>query len=388
MKLFTTHGTFGKVLAKQGTTALLKAIERNLVPAAAHLIESGVDVNTPGVRFTPIQQAAASGNIGMVEYLLSKGADIHAPANHLEGRTALQAAIENDYGRDYEFRVAHLLLDKGAHVHAPPADVDGITALEAASTGWTEKESVVELSNRLLDAGAPVNRPNGQPSLLLHNLIQGGRPWLGILSRVLEAGAIVNHMSYYEEMEEQANRTPLQLAAERGLLEAVELLVAHGADINEAAGHEFGRTALQAAISDHAIRDDEGHVPNIELVEHLLERGADINAAPALCGGITALQGAAIQGDITIARLLLSKGADVNAAPAFEEGRSAIEGAAEYGRLDMVQLLLNAGAVGDTHGQGFKTAIQLANSNSHFAVANLLRNAEKEDNTLTMPVLF
>ncbi|KAF9767898.1 hypothetical protein IL306_014867 [Fusarium sp. DS 682] len=386
LKLFTSHGTVSTVLAQQGSTALLKAVETNLVREAAHLIESGVDVNTPGVPFTPIQWAAALGNIGMVEYLLSKGADIHAPANLLEGRTALQAAIENAYGGDDNFQVAHFLLDKGAHVDAPPADIDGITALEAASAGWIGKEPVVKLCNRLLEAGAPVNRPSGQPSLLLHNLIQGGQPWLGILTRVLEAGAIVNHMSYYEELEEQANRTPLQLAAELGQLETVQLLVAYGAVINEAAGHEFGRTALQAAISGHAIHADEGRVPNIELVEYLLEQGADINAAPAICGGITALQGAAIQGDITIARLLLLKGADVNASPAFKEGRSAIEGAAEYGRLDMVQFLLNAGADGGMHGQRFETAIQLANSNSHFAVANLLRNAK--DNILTMPVLF
>ena len=71
---------------------------------------------------------------------------------------------------------------------------------------------------------------------------------------------------------------------------------------------------------------------------------ATVNAKPAVHGGITALQGAAISGDIMLAKLLLNKGADVNAAPSFIEGRYAIEGAAEHGRLDMVQLLLNAGA--------------------------------------------
>ncbi|PMD52264.1 uncharacterized protein K444DRAFT_513358, partial [Hyaloscypha bicolor E] len=90
-------------------------------------------------------------------------------------------------------------------------------------------------------------------------------------------------------------------------------------------------------------------------------------------GGITALQGAAISGDVMLAKLLLEKGAEVNAAPSLIEGRYAIEGAAEHGRLDMVQLLLNAGAKGNVlRGTGFEDAIKLAEENNHFAVVNLL----------------
>lgn len=108
------------------------------------------------------------------------------------------------------------------------------------------------------------------------------------------------------------------------------------------------------------------------------DKGADINAMPAVEGGITALQGAAISGNIVLAKLLLSQGANVNAAPSFSEGRYAIEGAAEHGRLDMVQLLLNPGAMGNvSRGTGFKYAIELAEENGHFPIANMLKDVTK-----------
>jgi ankyrin repeat protein len=165
-------------------------------------------------------------------------------------------------------------------------------------------------------------------------------------------------------------RTPTQLAADYGRLKTVRMLLDRGADINEAPAYRFGRTALQAVASSES--------PSMELVQFLLEKSADVNAKPAVHGGITALQGAAISGDIMLAKLLLDKGADVNAAPSFIEGRYAIEGAAEHGRLDMVQLLLNAGAMGDVfRGTGFEYAIKLAEKKGHSAIADLLKNVTR-----------
>ncbi|KXX76217.1 Ankyrin repeat domain-containing protein 50 [Madurella mycetomatis] len=153
-----------------------------------------------------------------------------------------------------------------------------------------------------------------------------------------------------------------------GDLEALKMLVAHGANINEAPSHNCGRTALQAAA---ALTPE---AKKTTLIEFLLDHGADINADPSLLSGITALQGAAIVGDLMVANLLISRGADVNAPPSFHNGRTAIEGAAEHGRLDMVRLLLNAGAIGDvTLGRGFKHAIDLAERRGYDAVANILK---------------
>ncbi|KAH8803035.1 ankyrin repeat-containing domain protein [Xylogone sp. PMI_703] len=353
-------------LEKQGMEALVESAEVNNITAAALLLDSGVDINTPGLESNPLQIAAAEGYIEMAEFLLKRGADINAPAYPDGGRTALQSAL----GGAVPAEISNLLLDQGADVLAPPALVDGVTALEAiCNRSYSEDEA--SLVNRLLDAGAPVNRPNGEPSAALHGAIEKG--WDEIVARMLEPDrhAIINYMWYDKEEEEDdyyfwEPRTPTQLAAGLRRLNALRMLFDRGADVNESPAYRFGRTALQAATSSEN--------PDMELVQFLLAKGANIHAEPAVYGGITALQGAAISGDIMLAKLLLDRGADVNAAPSAYQGRYAIEGAAEHGRLDMVQLLLNAGAKGNVfRGTGFKYAIKLAEENGYPAVVNLLK---------------
>lgn len=365
LQLFINSGVN---LEEQGMEALVESVSWDFATSAAFLLDSGVDVNTPGLEMNPLQMAAGGGNLEMVEFLLTCGADINAPAYPDGGQTALQSAL----GSEDPVEVAGFLLDKGADIFAPPALVGGTTALEAIIHSWTSDEGRIALCSRLLDAGAPVNRPNGEPSSALHGVIEEG--WEEILARILEPqrNAIITYMWCNKEEGEEGYytwepRTPTQLAASCGRLKFVRMLLDRGADINEAPGYRFGRTALQAATSSEN--------PDIELVQFLLEKGACVNAKPAVHGGITALQGAAISGDIMLTKLLLDKGAEVNAAPCLIEGRYAIEGAAEHGRLDMVQLLLNAGAKGNVlRGTGFEYAIELAEENHHSAVANLLKN--------------
>lgn len=365
----------GVNLEQQGIEALVEAAELGQVSSATFLLHLGVDVNAPGLEMNPLQAAAREGQVEMLELLLVHGADINALAHLNGGRTALQAALESE-----TLESAWLLLHRGADVSAPPALISGATALEAICHNrsvWPPTPCL-GLCNYLLDSNAPVNRPNGRPSSALHGAIE--RDWDGILARMLEPqrNAIINHMWCDKTIEEDEDyiwepRTPTQLAAGGGKLEAVKMLLARGADINEDPAYRFGRTTLQAATSS-------GN-SNMDLVKFLLDKGADVHAKPAVYGGITALQGAAISGDIMLVKLLIDKGAGVNESPSYFEGRYAIEGAAEHGRLDMVQLLLNAGAKGnklDGMG-GFQVAIELATKNGHFAVANLLKSVTRAE---------
>lgn len=359
----------GVNLKEQGMEALVEVARLGHKSLAAFLLHLGVDVNTLGLKESPLQAAARMENLEMLEFLLDHGADINAPAYLNHGRTALQAALESETPE-----IALLLLDRGADISGPPALVGGVTALEAVCHNWIDStdDQLLGLCNYLLDSNAPVNRPNGKPSSALHGAIE--KRWDGILARMLEPqrNAIINHMWCDQTIREDEfymwqPRTPTQLAADNGQLETVKMLLDRGADINEAPAYRFGRTALQAAIS----RDE----PGMELVQFLLDNGAEVNAKPAVHGGITALQGSAISGDIMLAKRLIDNGADVNGAPSFVEGRYAIEGAAEHGRLDMVQFLLNAGARGNVlNGKGFERAIELATKNEHFAIANLLKS--------------
>ncbi|KAH8794287.1 ankyrin repeat-containing domain protein [Hyaloscypha sp. PMI_1271] len=329
-------------------------------------LDKGTPINLYGLRgLNSLQAAAKKGNLLLTQYLLDRGADINLLPRVDRGLTALQAAALGGFTEIIEY-----LIDAGADVKAPPAKKGGVTVLEAAagaSSGhndyWEDRDldqerKLVSIFKNLLALGAPVNRTDGSSSNVLHQLIRSSRN--ECLKLAIQAGAHIEAREASRGM-----MTPLQVAAEANI-EAIQLLLDHGAEINAPPGDEFGRTALQAATSAN---------PDRRIVEFLYSRGADVNAGPARKGGVTALQGVAIRGDIPIARMLLNYGADVNAAPALEEGRTAVEGAAEHGRLDMVRLLLSLGAKADPVVR-FSRAIRLAEENDHFVLADLLREHE------------
>ncbi|EXM26060.1 Ankyrin repeat [Fusarium oxysporum f. sp. vasinfectum] len=363
----------GLDLTRYGPTAIEHAMENEDPDALIFLVNRGVSVNSYGHRVTPFQAAALGQNLELLQYFFERGADINKPPFPIRGYTALQAAAAASSMEKVQF-----LLSEGAELNAAPAVTGGVTALEATVRPWApffeddyweegydEKIGLTEVFIYLLNKGAVVNRPDGSRSPLLHDIIE--RRNTHLLKLALEAGANTTHLwrtsssSWYE-------RTPLQLAAEMGQVEALKLLLYHKADPNASPAHLHGRTALQAAASSETAC--------IETVKLLLDEDAGINAVPAPFGGISALQGAAIKGHFQIALLLIRKGAKVNAPPAIKDGRTAIEGAAEHGRLDIVQMLLNAGAIGDQKA-GFMKAISLARQNCHFAVVNLLESQEQ-----------
>ncbi|KAK4034669.1 ankyrin repeat-containing domain protein [Parachaetomium inaequale] len=363
--------------AEHRMNALVTAAGAGNIASAAILIRSGLDVDTPGLPSTPLQEACSQGYENMILFLISKEANVNAPAHPNSGRTALQAALASEN----PINTAQILLHHGAQASAPPAMLDGLTALEALCHNYyiDDGASLVQLCHKLLDAGATVNGPDGKPSSALHGVIE--RKWHDVLGRFLEPqhNAILNHIwcdsdgdsGMVDDEEPRGPYTPTQLAAFGQDLKALEMLLDHGTDVNEAPAERFGRTALQAAalLTPGPAK--------MAVIHFLLDHGANINADPALQCGVTALQAAAIAGDLMLAELFITRGADVNAWPSFEEGRTAIEGAAEHGRLDMVQLLLNAGARGDVaRGTGFERAIELAEKNGHFSVANLLKMAQ------------
>ncbi len=123
--------------------------------------------------------------------------------------------------------------------------------------------------------------------------------------------------------------TPLFFAAERGHLDAVDLLVDSGADLN----------ALTSRGSALHIAARRGRT---EIVETLLRRGAD----PNLLGGdlrTRPLHEAAYGGSVEIVTLLLDHGADVNARTDFRGEAPAIHFAALKGHDEVAALLRERG---------------------------------------------
>ena len=119
--------------------------------------------------------------------------------------------------------------------------------------------------------------------------------------------------------------TPLHLAAFFGQPQAVEALLAHGADVHARAKNATNNMPLHAAAAGR----------NVEAVRLLVWRGADVNARQE--GGWTALHSAAQSGDVEMARLLIATGAQVEARAS--NNQNALDLALTKGHQAMVNLL-------------------------------------------------
>ncbi|ORY38442.1 ankyrin, partial [Rhizoclosmatium globosum] len=121
-------------------------------------------------------------------------------------------------------------------------------------------------------------------------------------------------------------RTPLHLAALKGSIEAVKILLKYGADVN--ARNNSNWTPLHWAI-------------NHSIALLLMDHGANVDALSAnvdqICDYGTPLFVASKENRLEHALLLISFDANVNA---VHNGKSALSVAAERGHLDMVKLLV------------------------------------------------
>jgi ankyrin repeat protein len=120
--------------------------------------------------------------------------------------------------------------------------------------------------------------------------------------------------------------SPLTRSVLFGQVQAVELLLAAGANVNRQDRHVG--SALYLAIATR----------RLDLAKKLLDYGADPNAAPEW--GQTPLMVAATQGNADAARLLLERGADP--ARRSKEGKRASTLARDEGHVELAQLIERA----------------------------------------------
>jgi ankyrin repeat protein len=144
----------------------------------------------------------------------------------------------------------------------------------------------------------------------------------------------------------KAVNSPLHCAAEAGYVTIVQLLLAHGAEVDIKNGE--GRTPLHYAAS----------LGRTEVIKLLLDHGANINAADTRSD--------------TILHYAVSGYADLYfAAPSVSLFKN------ESKQLEAVRLLLNSGANINTQGHEGLTALQKAEKRGHTKVAELLRRHEE-----------
>ena len=150
-----------------------------------------------------------------------------------------------------------------------------------------------------------------------------------------------------------------------GHQDAVKELVAAGANVNQAAGHE-GWLPL-------ALAKDK----KLPRIVKILESASA--AIPKKYGSKEELGKAAKHGDIKSVKQLLAKRTDPNARCSFEPGNpTSLTIAAESGHTKVVELLLNAGAKHDAVDSRRATALFYAASEGHAGVIRVLLAAGAE----------
>ena len=189
------------------------------------ILEAGVDPNASV--FEPVSAmgswdprsalstAVVIENHGLVELLLSYGADANRPRAFGEGYTALQFAVEKG-----SLETIALLIRHGADVNAPPS-INGSTALQMATNS-----GFFNIASLLIEHGADVNGPRAQVGYgpiggvtAIEAAAQNGR--FDFVRLLLQKGAIL-----VGDGEEQYQRAT-KLAQDSGHLAVQELLEQH-----------------------------------------------------------------------------------------------------------------------------------------------------------------
>ncbi|HXR03674.1 MAG TPA: ankyrin repeat domain-containing protein [Verrucomicrobiae bacterium] len=263
---------------------------------------------------TPLAGAVVQEQVDVVRFLLDKGADPNIPNKN--GLTPLEHACGRD--KTNALALAKLLLAKGALINATNMAGFTIPPLE-----WAISSDNTELVKLLLDHGADVTVKSDVGSTPLHSAADRGD--LEIADILIAHGADVNAKI-------TGGTTPLHEAAWNGHDDIVKLLLSKGAETDPKL--TTGITPLFSAAGPGGERSGKA------CVEILLAHGADINVTDE--NGNTLLHTAAYYGNKEVIEVLLAHGEAVNVKN--KRGETPLQIAANSQHPAIVELLHQHGA--------------------------------------------
>lgn len=267
---------------KKGFTPLILAATAGHEKVVDILLKHAADLEAQSERTkdTPLSLACSGGRYEVVELLLSVGAN--KEHRNVSDYTPLSLAASGGY-----VNIIKLLLSNGAEINSRTGSKLGISPLMlAAMNGHT---AAVKL---LLDQGSDINaqiETNRNTALTLA-CFQGRHE---VVSLLLDRKANVEHRA-------KTGLTPLMEAASGGYIEVGRVLLDKGADVNAAPVPTSRDTALTIAA-------DKGHLKFVEL---LLSRGAAVEVKNKK--GNSPLWLAAHGGHLSVVEILYAHSADID----------------------------------------------------------------------------
>ena len=359
LKLLLDAGADADSANPEGQTALMLVARTGNVDAAKLLVKAGAKVNARenwGEQ-TALMWAAARRQSAMVKYLIDAGADINAQSIHRDyprhvtkegraknvdagGLTPLMYAI-----RENCLSCVELLIESKVDLDLPDPDGTSPLLLAIQNNRW-------DISKRLIEAGADIQQWDtfGQaPLLAIVSRHSSNRAAPGetlnqtsgteVLQMLLERGANVNMQLFLRPAKQRGGTmsrgtTPLIQAASSGDVEAIKLLLEHGADVN------LPQADLQTAAS--AIAGARGNPDRlVEGLNLLVAAGANLNvrAVPHHLQrnrGGTPLIDAVRSNNAKVIEVLVAAGADINAKDV--DGLTALDHAMARNQVGFLQM--------------------------------------------------
>lgn len=340
--------------AIEGRTLLHLAVQQGDIDEARKLLEDCFDPNRPDIRgWTPLHLAASDAQPKMVQLLLESGANVNIEDRYINKATPLYYAV-----RKGNLDIVKLLLMGGAEISSSilirafdhSEILDTLLAKRPALNSSLLSDAVFravekgrsDIVERLLNQSMDADWSSEWLQEMLCLAASHGH--VKTAAVLLSHGAVVNNR---HAKHDQMN--PLHIAARKGNLKLVKLLIAEGAEIDAESGD--GRTALYYAL-DWLYSPDTAH---LKIAHALLKAGAQLKA---MRGAEKAFFIKGIERkNLELTKLLLTHGLDPNDFKGYYLSDYPIGAACsimpeEYA-LEFVHLLVSHGAdVNINIGQG------------------------------------
>ncbi|KAF8454413.1 hypothetical protein BGX38DRAFT_1173630 [Terfezia claveryi] len=266
--------------------------------------------------FTPFHIACY---FGFVEILNPRKGDKRMFSTDAQGHTPFYWAAVNGHGKVLEI----LGLIGGGHIDGSPRLTDNGGQPKESMGGDGRRTSFMDKRQALEEA--------------LLGALEGNQ--IDIIQRLLAAGADPNRKN------PQDCKDPLFVASSKGSLEAVQLLVEAGAEVNH---HDINQQSDTLFESPLIAAVQAGAV---DVARYLLSVGADVNAKAS--SGHTPLHAAVFARHHGIVRLFLAEGADLM--PEVADGQGIFECASMLSDHKMLEILVE-----EAHRRGLDLGIQEA----------------------------
>ena len=255
-------------------TPLVIASRNGNAPVVQVLLQAGADaVAATSTGTTPLMLAAASGNVEAVKALLAAGADLEAKESSMQQTPLMFAAAFS------RVEVMQVLVGAGANVKATTkvVNVSVLTSPEdefrppmpttpaaGAAPGAPAPEPTAGAGRPAAPGAAATAAPAALSAQAATPAPGGGGG--GRRGPAVGKAGVDRQFRYNELVGWQGGLTPLLFAVRQGSMEAVDVLLGAGADVNQVSAGDKSSPLVLAIANGH-----------FDIALHLLEKGANPN---------------------------------------------------------------------------------------------------------------